>query len=598
MAQLTKNSVLLLLAFVAPFLGLAQEELRPMQRYVQDVDQKIPELMKDFSIPGAAVAIIENGKVIHKKCYGLSDVSKGTHITPTTGFNIGSISKTITGWGVMKLVEDGKLDLDEPVETYLTRWHIPESEFNADGVTLRRLLSHTAGINLGSVSREISFDQLPTLVGWLNGDNDGMGAAKIAYEPGTEWHYSGGGFGIAQLVIEEVTGQTFEDFMQAEIIDPLGMTNSGFKITEKIRNASATPYDDYGVETQFGLYTVQSAAGFHTTLDDFIRFMIASLPNHPDHDKVNKILKPETVLQMHEPAPNSMIGGWKYGLGYQSVHFDDGRIYLGHGGSNTGWQANFRIEAETMDGFIAFTNGTSGDRIASPLFCKLSDWTSPKNPGQNECWWKKSISRLVNTEIKENGVKNLKAFYDDAKEKYAEEYDFSESELNNLGYNLLEEKDFEKALAVFKLNTEAYPYAYNAYDSYGEASLASGDTVNAIKNYRYSVKLNPENQIGASVLQSLGESIDDLHVEVPLDHLKQLTGEYASTFGTDKIITYGIEDGYLVRAYENGDSRRLIPLGNDEFVYHDWNVHVRFEASADNKLLLHVNHERIYEKVK
>ncbi len=132
---------------------LAQEnQEQSIEQFVSEIDKIIPQLLHDFTVPGAAVAIIENGEIVLQKGYGFSDIEKNTKVDTKTGFNIGSISKTIAAWGVMKLVQEGKLDLDAPAEKYLTRWHLPESEFDSNEVTIRRLLSHTAGLSLHSVS--------------------------------------------------------------------------------------------------------------------------------------------------------------------------------------------------------------------------------------------------------------------------------------------------------------------------------------------------------------------------------------------------------------------------------------------------------------
>lgn len=119
-----------------------------------------------------------------------------------------------------------------------------------------------------------------------------------------------GGFGLLQLIIEEVSEQKFEDFMQSHIIDPLGMTNSSFKIDEKILAQSASPYDRFDKPTDFELFTVQAAAGFQTTLEDFKRFAFASLPQRKDHQKYNSVLPVETVRQMMEPAPNTTMNSF------------------------------------------------------------------------------------------------------------------------------------------------------------------------------------------------------------------------------------------------------------------------------------------------
>ena len=111
--------------------------------------------------------------------YGFADVAQSIPVTPTTGFNVGSISKTIAAWGVMTLVERGELGLDTPVDTYLTRWHLPESTFDERGVTIRRLLSHTAGLSLHGYPGWGPDDPLPTLEESLSGKTNGPGAVFL-----------------------------------------------------------------------------------------------------------------------------------------------------------------------------------------------------------------------------------------------------------------------------------------------------------------------------------------------------------------------------------------------------------------------------------
>ena len=177
----------------------------------------------------------------------------------------------------MNLVQEGKIDLDAPAEKYLTRWHLPDSKFNSEEVTIRRLLSHTAGLSLSGYPNWTFRDTLPTLEESLNGKTNGVGRVEIIIKPGSKYEYSGGGYTVLQLIIEEVTGQKFQDYMQEEILNPLGMTNSSFKIDEKILRASATEYDNFGEAIDFEIFTAQAAAGFHTTIEDFSRFVIASL---------------------------------------------------------------------------------------------------------------------------------------------------------------------------------------------------------------------------------------------------------------------------------------------------------------------------------
>lgn len=591
------KNLLYVIVFLVPLALPAQEKSKSVEQFVDGIDKKMPQMLEDFSIPGAALAIMVDGEIVLQKGYGFADIEKGVKVDRQTGFNVGSISKTVTAWGVMKLVHEGKLDLDRPVENYLTRWHLPASEFDSDEVTLRRLLSHTAGLSLPSVSAEHSFDDLPNIVEWLNGKNEGLGPVEIIIEPGTRWEYSGGGYGLLQLIMEEVSGQKFEDYMQTEVLDPLGMTNSSFKIDEKIRAQSATPYDPFGEPAKFGLYTVQAAAGLHTTLEDFIRFAYASLPEHKDHTKYNSLLPPETIQQMLEPAPNTTMRAWKYGLGYQSVHLEKSNIFIGHAGSNAGWEANFRIDAPSKTGFIVLTNGGAGGNICNPLFCELINWKSSK-ASENDCWPKLSIANLLYPIIEEKGIEDIHTSYLSFKKEHVEAYDFSESQLNNLGYHYLAKEEFEKAIAIFKLNTEVFPYASNGYDSYGEALLAKGNRKEAIEKYKHSIRLNPENENAIKVLKNLGESTEGIHLKIPVEHLKLLAGEYQSTSGSDKIIRYAVKHGELLRIYQDNDfTIKLVPIAKNEFVYLGRGIHVIFETRDPNTVILKTPDEGEYKKI-
>ena len=172
-------------------------------------------------MPGAAVGIIHEGEIWMKRGFGYADVASGRRVDASTAFNIGSISKTVAAWGVMKLVQAGDLDLDAPASRYLTRWQLPESAFDHDGVTIRRMLSHTAGLSLSWYPGFQPGEPLPTVEESLSGATNGTGGLFVAHEPGSRWQYSGGGYTLAQL--EEVTKQPFAEYMEREVLELLGM---------------------------------------------------------------------------------------------------------------------------------------------------------------------------------------------------------------------------------------------------------------------------------------------------------------------------------------------------------------------------------------
>lgn len=158
--------------------------------FAQQVVERTPTYLEALGVPGAAVAIIEDGKVILARGFGMANTNKGIPVREQTLFNIGSTSKSVAAWGAMHLVRDGKLTLDDPVEPRLKRWHLPASSHPVNGVTLRRLLSHTAGLSVDGYRGWGPDDIIPTLEQSLSGQTNGAGAVALVRDPGTKMAYS------------------------------------------------------------------------------------------------------------------------------------------------------------------------------------------------------------------------------------------------------------------------------------------------------------------------------------------------------------------------------------------------------------------------
>lgn len=565
--------LLLVVAFLIPLCLSAQIETKNSEQFLQDVDQKIPELLSGFNVPGAALCIINDGKIVLQKGYGFSNVSKGTKVSTTTGFNLGSISKTVAAWGIMKLVEEGKINLDDPVEKYLSRWKLPESEFNSGGVTIRRLLSHTAGLSLHGYPGWSPNDPLPTIEESLNGKNNGPGRVELIMEPGTQWKYSGGGYTILQLVIEELTGGKFEDFMQSEILAPLGMPNSSFKIDDQIMQNSSEEHDAFGNKIDFELFTAKAAAGLHTNLEDFTNFVLASL-----NQNEQTLLTESNIELMMNPAPSS---NGIYGLGYQIDPLPGTSVVLsGHGGANAGWHAIFRVNPETNDALIMFTNGGAGFNIYQQIYCDWVSWKYNSDLGGG-CDIRIPITSKLKPIIDEEGIETATKKYWDLKNTKESKLDFSEGHLNNLGYMYMSEGDLEKAIAVFELNVEAFPHSSNVYDSHGEALLNNDQEEEAIESYRKSVELNPGNVHAIEVLKKLGENVDELikEVEVGEEILKSYIGEYE--LAPDFIINISVEGKQLFTQVPGQGKIPLFPKSETVFFDKDSGVQVTFNSNTE-----------------
>jgi len=566
----------LLLALLLSFTLSAQKEFKEIEQFVNELDQKIPQLLNDFIVPGTAIAIIENGKIILQKGYGYSNIEKETKVTTSTGFNIGSISKTVAAWGVMKLVQEGKIDLDAPAEKYLTRWHLPQSEFDSDKVTIRRLLSHTAGLSLHGYPGWSPKDKLPTIEESLNGKNNGPGSVEMIMEPGTKWKYSGGGFSILQLIVEEVTRQKFENYMQAEILNPLGMKKSSYTIDDDILKASSLEHNNFGEVIDFELFTAQAAAGLHTTIKDFTKFAQASLYASKDNKKYQQILSAASIEQMMEPAPAS---NGRYGLGYGVDSIQGTSMTLrGHGGANTGWHAFLRVDPVTNDGFIMITNGGAGHNIYRQVFCDWIYWKTGESLG-NRCNILPSVANKMKQIIDDKGTDKIEEAYIELKKNLANKYNFSEDQLNQLGYHYLGNDKIENAVAIFKVNVDAFPNSSNVYDSYGEALLVSGEKEKAIENYLKSVELNPGSKDGIRVLKKLGVNTEGLFKEIIVDEniLQTYVGKYE------------LSPEFIINVTKNGSQMIAQATGQAEFEIYPRSENVFYLKVVEAQITFNLN---------
>jgi CubicO group peptidase (beta-lactamase class C family) len=327
----------------------------------EELERRAWEECEKQHVPGVGLALLRAGRIAWVLGCGWADVAAEREVTPETVFNIGSISKTVAAWGLMKLVEEEKLALDAPVVT--KRWQLPASEFDAAGVTLRRLLSHTAGLSLHGYPGFWPPNELPALEASLAGDTNGAGDVHLEAVPGTRWKYSGGGYTLAQLLLEETTGMGFVEYMQRRVLEPLGMEHSAYGWPAEILAASATPYDDRGQPLPRGgpLFPELAAAGFQTTPADLGRFAEASLARFRAEEH-GPVLRAETIALMQTPAPASP----EYGLGYEVQH-ERGVLLVGHGGANMGWMARLSLAPETGDGIVILTNGSNGQAVIRVL---------------------------------------------------------------------------------------------------------------------------------------------------------------------------------------------------------------------------------------
>ncbi len=338
----------------------------------------IQERLAFYNVPGVSVAVLDGGRLVWGRGYGVTDVNTGKEVTPETLFQAASISKPVAATAALKLVEEGVLELDAPVNRYLTRWKIPDNDFTRDTpVTLKHLLTHTGGLTVHGFPGYAVTDQVATTRQVLDGSGPANTAPiRVDTIPGSLWRYSGGGYTIIQQLLEDVTGKPFPQIVRELVLDPAGMTGSSYAqpLPEGRARKAATAHlgDGSPVEGKWHIYPEMAAAGLWTTPVELSRLaadLQASLNGDP-----NRILSPEMTRRMLTPV----MGG--YGLGF-GVRGEGEEGYFNHGGSNHGFKATFMAYLEGGRGVFVMTNGNQGSPLAQEIVLAVArefDWPYPR----------------------------------------------------------------------------------------------------------------------------------------------------------------------------------------------------------------------------
>lgn len=334
------------------------------------VPLKLVDRMQFSKTPGVSIAFINNGRIEWARGYGLREAGSREPVTTETLFQAGSISKPVTAIAALRLVQAGKLNLDEDVNQKLVSWKIPENEFTKEKkVTLRGLLSHSAGVNVSSFIGYLTNEQVPTLVQILDGVKPAnTPPIRIEQAPGNGFRYSGGGYTIVQQLLIDVEKKLFSDLMSELVFEPLKMKHSTFEqqpLPKNLANLAAAGHNFNG-ETPAGKWRIlpeMAAAGMWTTPSDLARLVIEV--QRAQAGKSNKFLSAARVNQM------LTAGSGDWGLGF-SVEGAGRTRRFGHGGSTLEFNSYLVAYNQTGQGAVIMTNSLRGERIINELLRSIA----------------------------------------------------------------------------------------------------------------------------------------------------------------------------------------------------------------------------------
>jgi CubicO group peptidase (beta-lactamase class C family) len=326
------------------------------------LDRFVMSQMERRGISGVSLAIVDHGRIVAARGYGVTDPREDRRVDTATLFQAGSISKPVSAMAALHLVEQGRLELDADVNSTLKSWRLPPSDFTAKRpVTLRGLLSHTAGLTVHGFPGYDADSVTPTLVQVLDGAPP-ANTEPIRSEstPGTVWNYSGGGYTILQQMMIDATGQEFPVLMRQTVLAPLGMAHSSFEQPLPPRLAARTAAGHYAdrsaVHARWHVYPEMAAAGLWTTPSDLARFAIGLQRGYTGRS--NGVISPTMAKQMLAEQKQG------FGLGL-SVERGGKTLRFGHNGRDEGFDAMLVATAETGQAFVLMMNANDDSRFSS-----------------------------------------------------------------------------------------------------------------------------------------------------------------------------------------------------------------------------------------
>ncbi len=490
-------SILLLLSSSRPVASwggrqpVSQRKGQPAARIkedkvVADLERLIPRLMSEGDVPGLSIALVRDGKIFWHRAFGMKNAETKEPADDRTVFEAASLGKPVLAYAALKLADQGKLDLDRPLSSYLPAPYLPDDR-RVNLITARTVLSHTTGFQ--------------------NEATPGS-SLKIYFSPGEKFSYSGEGFLYLQKVVEHVTGETLGAFMKRAVFDPLGMADSSYVWREAFGATKASGHNAAGVVGRMRKPADASPSSLHTTVLDYAKFVIAVMNGTG--------LKKETAGQMLqtqvrvdegcysciERKAGRLSESLSWGLGWGLERTEAGDAFW-HWGENNGEFQNFVMAyPEREAGVVIFTNSGNGLSVVPEIVSRaLGGGIHPAFAWMGYEPYD-SPAKILFRDVLRRGAAAINQ-YRQTRGKGAGAVALGEARVNELGYFLLARKRVEEAIELFELNAEDHPDSWNAYDSLGEAYMVKGDKELAVKYYRKSLELNPGNKNAEEAIKKL-----------------------------------------------------------------------------------------------
>lgn len=460
----------------------------------QSKAEKIDALMKQVTENGqfnGSVLVAENGRVVFKKGYGKANFEWDIPNAPDTKFRLGSITKQFTSMLILQLVQQGKLKLDGTITDYLPDY--PKK--TGDKITIHHLLTHTSGIpgytELPGFFQNMSRNpSTPTEFVKMFADS------ALLFEPGARWSYSNSGYFLLGVIIEKLTGGSYEQALQRNILDPLGMKNTGYDHHSTILEKRAAGYERNPFGTRNAAYLDMSlpysAGSLYSTVEDLYLWDQALYT-----DKLLSADLKAVMFKAHFRANPAFHYAYGWMVATLPVSPTDSLAVIQHGGGINGFNTLI-CRFPNEKNLVVLLNNTGGAPL-TPINNAITGilYDQPYNLP------KRSLAQVFVKDLMKDGEVKARERFSDIRQNQSNSFSLNEGEMNAIGYQLIGMGKLKEAIAVLKLNAEQFPQSSNVYDSLGEAYMNDGNTELAIRNYEIAVKMDPTNLNGMEMLKKL-----------------------------------------------------------------------------------------------
>lgn len=518
----------------------------PIGLFAQINHSRIAPLLEKANIPGMSVAVIADTSITTIN-FGYQNKEQQQLIDDNTIFQAASLSKPVVALLALKLHEQDKLDLDQPLWRLVTYPKIENVRW-AKKITPRMVLSHTTGM-----------------------PNWGRSSIRLKGEPGKQWGYSGEAFVWLSLVIEYVVGKPFEQIIEEEVLNPLGMTNSSFIWNPKYETQASRAYDEIGIQTDVVKFDQpNAAASLWTTTTDYAKFLRGILQK--------KLLKSFTYREMLRPeATLSETDGqlqWALGLGFEKSSNN-----YWHWGDNRVFRCFTYFDTKEKKGMVYFTNSENGLTILEDMLQIFNDQDHPLIKWLDYPSYQDELA---------NGRKRLKkALYEENVDKAAAIYDqlMSSKEIDisfisNLSNSLKEYNKADVLIPLMEKHLERNPTDFNSHEILGELLTLNKEYPKAKTAYEKAVALNPQKSSSINLrLRWLEEGIRAKNANKKPTFLTIFTGKY------HKYRIQRVDYKLVLNDLESGEVVPLLPMTKDIFeIDAQVKYRLKFDWNSRNKI--------------